>query len=121
MLRLICICISDVKNQSVCHYVGGCGSCRFSTNWKVGGSIHLTKYQCVHEQASFHTVHFHLLIKHEPHFIPMVQVHKYKYITSQCSKLSASRSSIQNSKLVIMFLIPVVLVDFHRKFEHIFA
>jgi len=44
-----------------------------------------------------------------------------KYITSQCSKLSACLSSIQSGKLVIMFLIPVVLVDFHRRFEHVFA
>jgi len=34
-----------------------------------------------------------------------------KYITSQCSKLSACLSSIQSGKLVIMFLIPGVLVD----------
>jgi len=27
----------------------------------------------------------------------------------------------QNSKLVMMFLIPVVLVDFHERFEHVFA
>jgi len=44
-----------------------------------------------------------------------------KYITSQCSKLSACRSSIQSSKLVIMFLIPVVLVDFRGRFKHDFA
>jgi len=44
-----------------------------------------------------------------------------KYITSQCSKLSACLSSIQSGKLVIMFLIPVVLVDFHRRFKHVFA
>jgi len=38
-----------------------------------------------------------------------------KYITSQCSKLSACLSSIQSSKLVIMFLIPVVLIEFDIK------
>jgi len=30
-------------------------------------------------------------------------------------------SSTQNGKLVIMFLIPVVLVDFHGRFKHVFA
>jgi len=44
-----------------------------------------------------------------------------KYITSQCSKLSACLSLIQSTKLVIMFLIPVVLVDFRGRFEHVFA
>jgi len=44
-----------------------------------------------------------------------------KYITSQCSKLSACLSSIQNGKLVIMFLILVVMVDFFGRFEHVFA
>jgi len=43
-----------------------------------------------------------------------------KYITIQCSKLSACLSPIQNGKLVIMFLIPVVLVDFCGKFKHVF-
>jgi len=39
----------------------------------------------------------------------------------QCSKLSACLSLIQNGKLIIMFLIPVVLVDFFRRFEHVFG
>jgi len=42
---------------------------------------------------------------------------KYK-TTSQCSKLFAC---LQSGKLVIMFLIAVVLVDFHWRFEHVFA
>jgi len=39
----------------------------------------------------------------------------------QCPKLSACLSLIQSGKLVVMFLIPVVLMDFHGRFEHIFA
>jgi len=43
------------------------------------------------------------------------------YIPSQCSKqLPARPSSIQSGELVIMFLIPVVLVHFHGRFEHVF-
>jgi len=42
-------------------------------------------------------------------------------VTSQCSKLSACLSSIQNGKLVIMIFIPVVLVDILGRFEHVFA
>jgi len=44
-----------------------------------------------------------------------------KYITSQCSKLSACLRSIQSGKLVIMFFIPVALVDFKHVFAHISA
>jgi len=38
-----------------------------------------------------------------------------KYITSQCSKLTASLSSNQNGKLILLFSIPVLLVE---KFKH---
>jgi len=41
-----------------------------------------------------------------------------KYITSQYSKRSACLISIQSGKFV-MFLIPVVLVDFCVRFEHV--
>jgi len=41
-------------------------------------------------------------------------------MTGQCSKLSACLSSIQNSKLLIIVLIPVVLVDFCGRFKCVF-
>jgi len=41
-----------------------------------------------------------------------------KYITSQCSKLSACLSSIQSGKFV---LTPVVLVEFRGRLKHVFA
>jgi len=44
-----------------------------------------------------------------------------KYITSQCSKLSACLS--QSGKLVMMFLIPIKMnvFDFRGRFKHVFA
>jgi len=40
---------------------------------------------------------------------------KLQSIARQCSKLSACLSSIQ----LVLFLIPVVLVDFQGRFEHV--
>jgi len=72
--------------------------------------------------TQFHMLHFlcsyllklqfiaYLEVKNDPKYI-------FEKIHNQCSKLSACLSSIQNGKLVIMFLIPVVLVDFHGRFS----
>jgi len=53
--------------------------------------------------------------------LKMIQNKFFEQVHNQPVFKTACLSSIQSGKLVIMFLIPVVLVDFHRRFEHVFA
>jgi len=64
-----------------------------------------------------------LNIKAAVHFLGGLKMIQNPYLrkclTSQCSKWSACHSLIQSGTLVIMFLIPVVLVNIRGRFEHV--